>query len=63
MKHAFAQDAVLDDDVGGVAGHEQTTDVRADGHEVPGQATTVHLQFDHDGHKQFDLPLLFTVRR
>jgi len=52
--HAFVQHAVMGNDVGGIAGHEQTPDVRVDKQQVFGQITAIHFGHDHVGQQQVD---------
>jgi hypothetical protein len=51
----FIQHAVMSDDVGRVAGHEQALEIRIKRQQVFGQVPAVHLGHDHVGHEQVDL--------
>ena len=51
---ARVQYAVVGDDIGRIARHEQAFEVRIQGQEIFGQVPAVHLGHDHIGHEQMD---------
>lgn len=51
---ALLQHTMMGNDVGGVAGHEQLFEARAQQEQAPGQITSVHFGHDYIGHQQMN---------